>query len=148
MKAKNIYLLLAREVSTDDISKMNSIIKIIDRFQADIVKSPSEKDKKPTFVIPVSYAIASAWILDKPVTKQTSLAFNFEIVEPLGTTLATQQQSSSIPKGSRKVAFNITSSELPVTISGEYLLKSELKLGSNTLAKAEYPFEVQLNETP
>lgn len=150
MQPKNIYILAAREITTDAADQMNSIIKIIDNFGADIPITELNRNnvvlgEKP-LIIPVGYAIATSWDLGKPLQKDTVLTVQLDIVNPEGKSLGGPSQEHSVPSGIDKVNINFSLQGFPFTTAGTYKIISKLKdSNKKTLAKGEYSVKANVN---
>jgi len=150
MKARNIYLLLAKDVITDPVDNMNTLVKIIDKFTSRVDESMiNEQNSKlqggQTTAVPVQYVIASAWAFDQMLAKPTLVTTKMNIVDPNGKDLGGPEQEQEFPAKIDKVNLNFKSDALPITKSGRYILKAKLlsKKGEE-LANAEYSYEVEL----
>lgn len=128
---------------------MNSIIKIIDRFEAGF-QAPKDSQQPPkdaVAVLPIPYVIASSWLLDKPITKTTSVGLEIEIRSLAGKSLAKQTQKvSGLPVGASRISINLRMEQLiSLHQSDTYTLKATLHINDKQVADAEYVYEVQLN---
>jgi hypothetical protein len=153
IKAKNLYLLLANDVSNDSQDNMNSILKVIDTFKSEIDKEGYEKfqaqeEKTPgkaALTVPIKYYAASSWILDKRLSEKTTFGIDLETVDPNNDTLASAHQEFKIDSGLNKVTVNVGFLDLYITKSGKYLVKATLTTSDHkSLASAEYPYEVDV----
>lgn len=147
MKAKNIYLVIAKEVSTDNNDNMNSIIKIIDNFNTVIDKKEYEKKTQENadsvFAIPVEYSIASSWRLEDKVSKKTGVKVEFKTLDPNKKELGGITVDYEVPEAIKKFTINVNIRSLPATIEGEYSVVAKLLSGKGEeIAKSEYSYEV------
>ena len=146
--AKNIYLLLARDVSTDSNDKMNSITKIIDRFNIDANKGDLKKQNliwgESIIVIPASYAIASLWTLSEKIKNESVVKIRLSIIDPSGKNLGGPVQSLKLPAGKDRVSLNFNSQGMPITKEGKYFIKAQLEISDKVIGTAEYPYEVEV----
>lgn len=143
-KVKNLYVLLAREVTTDASDGMNSIIKIIDKFSFD-VEAGTDLSKGITY--PAQYAVGTSWKIDKKLSKDTFFTFKLSIVGPDGKRGEGPTQEHLIPAGIDKMNVNFNIHGLPGSGAGAYKMHAEVFAKSGTsLAKASYPFDVELVE--
>jgi len=146
--AKNIYLLLARDVSTDSNDNMNSIIKIIDKFNINVDKQDIEKQKlvwgESIIILPVSYAIASLWLLDKKSEQESTVKVKISIFDPKGKDLGGPEQSLKLPVGSDRVSLNFNNQGMPITKDGKYFIKAQLRIADKIVGDADYPYEVDV----
>lgn len=149
-KAKNLYLLLARDFISDPSDNMNSIIKIIEKFNSTVKKEELEKTKSQlkkgqAIAIPYPFFMASSWLFDQKLLKETFVTIKMSVIDPAGKNLGGPEQEHMLPAAVNKVNLNFKSDAFPVTESGTYSLRAELisKSGS-LLADAEYPYEVVL----
>ena len=128
--ARNVYLLLAREVSTDAADQMNSIIKIIDKFTFGVNVEQLSKANRQVgenqIALPANYAAATAWLLGKKLEEDTLLNFKVVIIDPKGKNLGGPEQENMIPAGRSKVSVNFGMQGLPVTGDGTYTLHAEI----------------------
>lgn len=149
MSAEPIYLLMAREVTTDGNDQMNSIIKIIDRFGVGLNTADSENiGHKPgtPILAPINYAVASSWIFSKPTKKNSPVGLELTIVDPSGALLGSQTQEVEVESPTRRLSLNFNMQGLIVTTTGEYTLRASLQYEGKSVATAEYPYEVQVGE--
>lgn len=145
MKAKNLYLLISREASTDSSDNMNSIIKIIDRFSfsAETNEKVDQNDSK--LVVPINYTIVSSWYLTELIEKGTKFKFKFQVVQPSGETADMAEQEINVNHQSKRLGINVNASGLPVSVSGEYILRAHLlNDNDNEIGQADYPFDVEI----
>lgn len=145
---KNLYLLIARDVSTDSNDNMNSITKVIDRFNIDINKDDLKKQNliwgESIIVIPVSYAIASLWLLGEKVKSESAIKIKVSIIDPSGKDLGGPEQSLKLPVGKDRIALNFTSQGMPMTKEGKYSIQAQLIKSDKIIGTAEYPYEVEV----
>lgn len=150
MKARNLYLLMAREVSTDGNDQMNSIVKIIDQFNT-TVDSNEAKNLPPGQIvtIPINYGIASAWQLEKRLSSDKDIKVVMTIVTPDGKKIDGPQQHNKVPSGIDRLSINFQAQGLPASVSGRYALNAEILDNSGkSLASASYPYDVVINGLP
>jgi hypothetical protein len=147
--AKNLYLIMAREVSTDSADNMNSIIKVIDKFSFNINQDDLDKNEitlgSQQLSLPATYAVATSWVFAEKLKGETALTLRLNIADPEGKTLGEgPSQNHALPPGVDKINMNFNVQGLPVTKEGRYRLHAELltKAGKS-LAKSEYPFDVE-----
>lgn len=148
--ARNLYLLTAREISTDSNDNMNSIIKIIDRFTSSINKDELEKNNitpgDTPIGTPINYSVASLWLFNKSLSKETPVKIIFETIDPKNKSIGSVEQKHNIPAGNQRMSFNVNFSVLPITTEGTYKIKARLLLeDGKEIATAEYPYEVQIS---
>lgn len=152
-KAKNLYVIMAREVSTDASDNMNSIIKIIDRFNFNINQDDLDKNEitlgKQELALPANYAVATSWIFDEKLDKDTQVTLKLNIVDPDGKALGEgPSQDYTPPEGINKINMNFNVQGLPVTKQGKYTLHAELlDKDGKSLGKSDYPFDVEFITT-
>ena len=137
-KARNLYLLLARDASTDSNDSMNTITKIIDIFNASRPKNTKNDDSVSG--IPISYSIASLWLLDKTAKKNESYKVVFETLDTKGENIGSFNLEYTPPFETKRLSFNAQANALPARREGEYTLKATLYKGNEVLASAEYPY--------
>lgn len=128
---------------------MNSVIKIIDRFGAGFDRDAAEKSgyvPGSNIVIPVPYAIASLWLLDKALKKGSKLSLVLEMLDPSGKQLTIQTHDLEVPLESPRLSLNFNMQGLVVNTTGIYTLKAVLSAHNKVIAEAEYPYEVDLDE--
>lgn len=145
--AQNIYLVIAKEVSTDNNDNMNSIIKIIDNFKTIIDEEKYNKDIKENangvLAIPIEYSIASSWYLEKKTSKNTKVKLEYKTLDPNKKELGGITVDYEVPEGVKKFTININLRTLPVTLEGEYGVSAKLLSAKNEeLATARYNYEV------
>ncbi len=148
-KVKNLYVLMAREVSTDAADQMNSIIKIIDKFIFSINRNQLEKDGvqlgKQQIALSAKYAVATLWIFSEKLKKETFFNFRINIFDPTGKNLGGPEQENLLPAGKDRISINFNMEGLPITSAGEYKLNAEIATkNGEVLAKADYPFRIEL----
>lgn len=145
MTAKNIYLLLSRDASTDSSDSMNSIIKIIDRFSFTFEGEGKVQPNNQKMLAPINYMIVSSWYFNEAVEKDTKLKFKFQIVQPSGQNPDMEEQTINVGRTAKRVSVNVNVSGLPVSTSGEYQLKAILFNDKDEqIGKANYTFDVDL----
>jgi hypothetical protein len=144
---------MAREVSTDAADKMNSIIKIIDKFTFGVnraqLKAEQEKLEGQQIAMPATYTIATSWHLGEKLKKDTFMTFKTEILDPHHRSLGGPEQEHLLPAGTDKVNMNFNMQGVPITEEGHYVLKAQLvSKEGKTLVSGTYPFEVELVDGP
>lgn len=151
---KNLYVIMAREVSTDASDNMNSVIKIIDKFSFNINKDDLEKNEitlgTSQLALPANYAVATSWIFDEKLKKDTPLTLRLNIADPDGKQLGEgPAQEHTLPSGVDKINMNFNVQGLPVTKEGKYKLHAELLDNTGkVLGKSDYPFDVEFTTVP
>ncbi len=150
MKARNLYLLIARDVTTDHADNMSSIVKIIEKFHSAINKTEMDNQRaklpKGQFLaLPIPFTMTSSWLFDKKLEKDTFLTIKINIMSPDGENLGGPEQEHVVPAGIDRVNLNFNSDGIPIIDAGKYTLHAQLlsKAGS-LIAEAEYPYEVEL----
>lgn len=145
-EAKNLYLLMARDVTTDSQDNMNSVLKIIDRFNTTLDNSELKKSGlefgKDILTMPINYSFASSWYFGKNVSKGTKVKVQFSVEDPEGRDLEGPTQEFELPSAVNRLAVNINAQGLPFTAEGEYTLHAELSISGRRKLEADYPFEV------
>jgi hypothetical protein len=150
--ANNLYVIIAREVSTDAADKMNSIIKIIDKFTFNVNRDELAKNEitlgAQQIGLPANYSVATSWIFDEKLKKETFFNFRINIYDPTGKKLDNgPEQENLLPAGIDRINMNFNVQGLPVTTEGTYKLRAELvSKDKKLLAKADYPFTVEFIE--
>lgn len=153
-EVKNLYTIIARDVTTDASDNMNSLIKIIDKFTFGINKEEFDKNaanlKGQPIGFPANYSVATSWIFGAKLKKDTLLNFKISIVDPKGKQLeGGPEQENQLPTGIDKVNMNFNVQGMPVTIAGKYKILAEVFSKDGVLlARGEYPFEVELSDAP
>lgn len=147
----NLYVLLAREVTTDATDNMNSIIKIIEKFTFGIDQNALKQNNiqlgRQQINLPASYSVATSWLFDEKLKKDTFLTIKLSIINPNGKNLGGPEQEHLIPTGLNKINMNFNAQGLPVTNEGHYTLRAEaLSKTGKLLAYGEYPFEVEFTQ--
>lgn len=151
MDIKNLYVLMARDISSDAVDNMTSIIKIIDIFTFN-VNSKEVKEKggelgKSALLLPTHYYVGTSWYFGKKLTKDTILNFKVTIISPEGSEHVGAPQESMLPKGIDRANMHLSFDAMPVTVSGKYTLQVDALSSTNKLlARGEYPFQVVLND--
>ncbi len=145
---KNQYVLLSREVTTDSVDKMNSIIKIIDTFNFGLNTRELDKNNKQfgedVLMIPATYSIATSWLLGAKTTKENTAAVKINMYDSKGFDLGGPSQELKVPKGSNRINMNFGVNGFPLKNRGDYKLKASLKFNNKTTS-AEYPFMVNVD---
>lgn len=150
-KVRNLYTVIARDFTTDAADKMNSILKIIDKFVFDINQNDLEKSQitlgAREIALPATYVVATSWLFDEKLKKDTLISFKINITDPDNKRLGHESEQENLcPRGIDKVNLNLKVQGLPVTAQGKYKLHANLFSKNGTLlAKGEYPFDVELN---
>ncbi len=150
---KNIYVIIAREVSTDNTDGMNSIIKIIDQFIFNINKDELDKHEitlgKQSLNLPATYSIATSWSFGQKLKEKTSYIFKNNVIDPDGNDLGGPEQKSEWPAGIDRINMNFIVQGLAVKKSGNYKIQSKIySMNNDLLSEGEYPFKVEIIEDP
>lgn len=145
---KNLYTLIAREITTDAADNMNSIIKIIEKFTFGIDRERLKKDGiqlgRQPIALPASYSIGTSWLFDEKLKQDILVTLKVRIIDPGGKDLDGPEQEHMVPTGINKINLNFNAQGLPVTNEGAYTLRAEILLkNGKLLAYGEYPFEVE-----
>lgn len=151
LKIRNLYVVLARDISTDVADQMNSIIKIIDRFGFGYDPTKMKEQgmtlgEKP-ILFPAKYAIATSWYFGELLKSDTFLTFGVSVKDPDGQDFGGPTQEHLLPVGIDRINMNFSMEGLPVTKAGTYTLAVTVSAkDGKKLANAEYPFSVELTE--
>lgn len=150
-EARNIYLMLARDVTTDSNDGMNSIIKILDQFRVENeseVHTSTKPNTKSVRIVRAQYTVASSWLLPSPLKKGDQIQLTLSTIDESGEPVISQEHTVEAPttSPSARVNLNINVSGLPVTHPGEYRLRGVLSRNGKQLASAEYPYEVSFEK--
>ncbi len=147
---KNLYVIMARDVTTDAADKMNSIIKVIDKFTFNINREQLAKDNLKLGIqeigLPAQYSVATSWVFSEKLKKEMFLNFKINIFDPSGKKLGTgPEQENVFPAGIDRININFNVQGMPVTKQGKYELEAALySKDGKLLDKNGYPFEVEL----
>lgn len=154
LSVKCLYVIMARDVTTDAADKMNSIIKVIDKFTFNINVDELEKNEitlgSQEIGLPANYAVTTSWALPEKLKKDTILNVKLNIVDPAGKKLgAGPEQENVIAAGIDRINMNFNIQGMPVTTEGKYRLEAEMfSKDGESLAKADYPYEVEFVRQP
>ncbi|HEX7259480.1 MAG TPA: hypothetical protein VF272_00945 [Candidatus Saccharimonadia bacterium] len=128
---------------------MNSIIKIIDRFDIELnaeeMKKQGVEFGKQTVILPYSYSIGTSWYLGEHLKKAASLGVKITIIDPKGEKHPGPIQKNTLPSGIDRMNINFNVQGLPVSRHGNYTLLAEVVSEEDkVIGKGEYPFTVEL----
>lgn len=148
---RNIYTLIARDVSTDRDDGMNTITKIIEKFTFGIPREDYDtrfhaNDQPDAVLFPASYLIASSWYFGMKMKEGVQISIAANIKSPDGASLGGPVHELAIPKGADRVNVNMRVEGLPVKGSGTYQLELKLTRNSELWATGEYPFDVLIEK--
>lgn len=151
MKYRNIFTLLAKDISTDAGDGMNSYTKVLDTFNAEIDTDELAKQGvtlgEQPIILPITFAIGTSWSLGEQTAEDTFLTVKINIVDPSGKDLGGPSQEHQLPAGIDRININFNNSGLPLTSAGNYVLQSLLvDHNDKVLAQGEYPFIVNVTE--
>jgi hypothetical protein len=154
MSVKNLYVIMARDITTDSTDNMSSIIKIIDKFSFNINKEDLEKNEitlgKQQIGLPASYSVGTSWVFDEKLDKETFFNFKINIKDPDGKPLGPgPEQENVLPAGIDRINMNFNVQGLPVTKQGQYTLEAEVfSKEGKLLSNGSYPFAVEFIDAP
>lgn len=154
LQVKNLYVIMARDVTTDASDKMNSILKVIDKFTFNINKSDLKKQGitlgKQHIGVPANYAVATSWLFDQKLEKEVFLNLKINIIDPDGKKLDSgPEQENVLPAGIDKFNVNFQIQGLPISTEGKYKVEAEIfSKEGKALSKNEYPFDVEFVDGP
>lgn len=150
---RNLFVIVAKEVTTDAGDQMISIFKITDKFNIEVNAAELKKTNnlelgKDPITFPVPYSIATSWLFDEKLKKDTFVTYRTNLIDPLGKEYMGMEQEQMVASGLNKMNVNFNIHGLPVTQSGFYRFIVEAKSkDGKILAKGEYPFEIEIKET-
>jgi hypothetical protein len=151
LQFKNLYTVIAREVTTDTTDGMISIIKMIDKFS--FAYNPSELETKGVTLgkdvigFGAKYSVATSWYIGEHLKKAEPVSFHIEIIEPTGKNLGGPTQEQTLPVGIDKVNMNFNLEGLPIGKAGNYKLSAKvISKSGDVLGTGEYPFTIELVE--
>jgi hypothetical protein len=149
MQASCLYVIIAKDVTTDADDHMNSIIKVIDNFKIqadkDAIEEIAKKDDNQT-TYPVSYAVATSWLLNQSSkAKGTSVKFKLFIRDANGHETPGPIHNYDIPANIDRINLNFNIQGLPLLKAGIYYLTVRLiATGDKTIAEGSFPFKIEL----
>lgn len=145
MKISNDYVLLARDSSVDELDKMFSIFKIVDKFVFNVDKMPQELkasvDRR--IIFPINYVISSGWCIDD-VHEDLSLEMHIRLLDPDNKQLNEVLQVVTVQSPDDKLRFNINAQGLPCSKSGQYRFIIEAFKDNKKLAEGSHRFKIEL----
>ncbi len=149
MQASCLYVLIAKEITTDATDRMNSIFKIIDRIDVEINQEEMMKQGvefgKQTIIVPYSYAIGTSWYFGEKLKKAVTLTIRITILDSNEKEHQGPLQKHMLPPGIDRMNINFNVQGFPVSGNGSYRLIAEVLSGNDKIiAKGEYPFTVEL----
>ncbi len=151
---KNLYVIVARDVTTDAADRMNSVIKVIDKFTFNVNREQLSREGfklgEQEIGLPANYAVATSWILEEKLKTDTFFNFKINIFDPDGEKLGTgPEQENVVPAGIDRINLNFNVQGMPVTKPGKYTLKAAIfSKSGKLLGEGTYPFEVEFTEVP
>jgi hypothetical protein len=151
-QVKNLFTVIAREVTTDANDNMTSIIKLIEQFNfgynpAELKEKGVEIGTKEAILFSAKYAVATSWFFDEKLKADTSYTFRISVIDQAGENRGGPSQEHVLPAGINRANMNFGVEGLPVSGAGDYTLRAELiDAAGKVLASGEYPFIVELNE--
>jgi hypothetical protein len=151
---KNIYTLIARDITTDMSDKMTTLHKLIDFFSFEYDTKQLDAQGKSLGEEPIifqnidKFTIGTSWYTDEEFETDTTFQLKLTIIAPNGESVEGPQQTLTIPKGNRRFSANFLLDALPVVTKGEYTLQADLLTedSSKTLATGAYSFDIFLSE--
>lgn len=152
LSLRNLYVIVAKEVTADVNDQMISIFKVTDKFDIDINEAEFNKQNnvklgKDQITLPVSYSVATSWIFDEKLKKETLITYKTNIVGPDGVEYGGFAQEQPIAVGLNRMNVNFVIQGLPVTGSGSYKFVVEARSKDDELlASGEFPFEIELKK--
>lgn len=144
-KVECIYVILVRDISVDAQDNMNSLLKIIDRFQFGMDKKTLKKVNGPVNV-PASFSIASSWKFEEKLKVDEKVLLQFNLIDPSGKDLGGPSDEFVVPKGKDRININFNVNGLTITDEGPYLLSAQMLKNKKILGKRSYPFEVIIHD--
>lgn len=151
LEFKNLYTVMAREVTTDAADNMTSIIKMIEKFtfgyNPDELKAKGATIGKDVILFGAKYAVATSWHLGEHLTKDEIITFRISVLDSAGNNRGGPAQEHMLPAGIDRVNMNFSVDGLPVLKAGNYKLIAEaVSKTGDVLGAGEYPFVVELLE--
>lgn len=129
MQLSNDFVIISKDVSTDQMDSMVTIFKIIDNFQFTFRKQDFQQafgvEPGKKVVLPATYSIATSWSLPEKVAKDVPFSLKVTITDPQDIEINSIIQEAAIPKGNDKMRFNLNTQGLAVTSSGRYTVTVE-----------------------
>ena len=140
---------MARDVSTDAVDNMNSIVKIIDKFNFEIsetkLKENNIKFGKVPILLPANFYVSTSWYFQKKLAKDQFFNLKVSIVGPDGVSHSGPAQENFVAAGIDRLNVNIQFNALPVTVEGKYTLTVELmSKDGKVLSLGNYPYDVEV----
>lgn len=148
---KNVYVVMAREVSVDKNDGMTSIFKLIEKFTfgykpAELLEKNVQVGINP-ILFPHKYDVATSWYLGEKLKKETTLKFAIAIVDSTGKKLEGPVQEHHIPVNIDRINIQFGMDGVPVLGAGKYeMIVTASSATNKELASGSYPFEVDLIE--
>jgi hypothetical protein len=148
---KNLFVIIARDISTDARDQMTSIMKIVERFgfgyDPDQMKDQGVTLGEKPVVFPAKYDVATSWYLGEHLKTDTLLTFTLSVRDPKGRDLGGPSQEHMLPAGVDRANMNFGMEGLPVTEPGKYTLEVRiLSKDGKELSSGEYPFLVDIQK--
>lgn len=151
-KYKCLYVLLAREFSTDSSDQMSSIIKIIDTFNIEVnaedLKNKGIKLGEKIITLPVNYNVITSWYLNELITKDPQINVKLTIIDADNNRHEGPSQDPILPVGIDRVNIIFNINGLPISAGGKYTLLAEVfsKKSGKLLCSGNYPFKVNIRQ--
>jgi len=150
MKPRNLFVIMAKDATTDANDNLLTIFKIIEKFTADLnvegIKDEKFERDKSTVMLPSHFVIVSSWYLGEKFNIEKPLRLEIDVIDPEGQVLKGPRQEFNLDKQLEKLNMNMNLNSIPVTMSGDYGLKVSLFSGKSKLIdEVTNPFKVEIN---
>ena len=147
MNIKHVWSVLCREsvISQDDNNI--SIHGVFEQLAVSVAPQQGHKEVPEKISIPISYEIVSMWVKDHQKERYDG-EIEYIFLDPKGKELLKTSQKIEIATNVKRHRTRMKISGMPLTISGDYILKVSLRENGKKLSKpiCELPLEVTIKK--
>ncbi len=155
MQGRNDFVILAKDISLDQLDSLLSIFKIVDKFNLNLTPEKAEEYKEETeggvVSIANNYFVVTSWSFEQPLKKEIPIMLVTKVFSPKGEELATSEQESYLESGKDRFRLNIQMQSVITKGLGNHKLEVSIleKNTNKVLAQgmASYTVDIQITDS-
>lgn len=146
MKIKHIWSILCSQMIVDSITNNVSLIGIIEEVGAEV--RLQKNDLQNDLIMPLNYSLVTMWYKEKKdETNEINGQIRITLISPEAKEFKQEPVALHFPKGNRRLRTHVNIQGFPITASGDYVFRVEVREDEKDqfTTVSEFPIQVVIN---
>ena len=140
---KHLYSLLCEKVIKDAESFSVSFINLFEKLTVNLEQKDNETS--PIVFIPYKHELVICWQIQDSSIDKREIELEVHVLDPSNNSIGTMPITFEASAQGKTLRVNIRLDGIPVSTSGDYLMKVVQKEGQDNTVLSEIPFEIEIH---